>query len=234
LELTAVDAKVDKIDNVDSDILRALTIVDESGVRGTRLVDDALRLWKRVGRLGAMGLGSSQMDRPALELACFALQLPLIPAKPSKNSRPLAPPSARQPATNLRERAEQAAELLLSGFVQTYDAKLLERTARILRELPRKRPTSEEACLLGDALNLDDFGLLGCTLQAMQQGRANGSVAQLIDAFEKRDQYGYWDMRLKDGFSYDAVRDLARRRLAETREVVQRLAEELKEDELQP
>ena len=202
---------------------RSLAVADETGARSARLVDDALRLWKRLSRFIAMGLVEVDIDRPAIELACFALQLPLRQGKPTRG---------RQTSMGLRDRAEQSAELLLSNFAQTYDASLLERTAMLLRELPQKTPASNEARLLADAVNLDDFGAIGFVTQTMQLARAQGSIPHLVEAYEKREEYGYWKIRLKDGFHFEAVRDIARKRLENARAMVARLEEELREDEI--
>ena len=55
---------------------QALESVDEQGTRGVRLIDDARRLWDRIRRFIAMDL-TAEPDLAALELACWALQLPV-------------------------------------------------------------------------------------------------------------------------------------------------------------
>ena len=42
---------------------------------------------------------------------------------------------------------------------------------------------------------------------------------------------GYWDARLKDGFHFAAVRDIARRRLDHARQATALLKQELAEDQ---
>ncbi len=207
----------------ENQLQRSLAAADETGARSARLVDDALRLWKRLSRFIAMGLVEVDIDRPAIELACFALQLPLRQGKPARG---------RQTSIGLRDRAQQSAELLLANFAQTYEASLLERTAALLRELPQKTPASIEARLLADAVNLDDFGAIGFVTQTMQLARAQGSIPHLVEAYEKREEYGYWDARLKDGFHFEVVRNIAHKRLETARSMVARLAEELHEDEM--
>ena len=61
--------------------LQTLFASDESGAKGTRLTDDAQRLWQRVERFLAMNLIPPDLDRAPLELACHALQLPMRQAK---------------------------------------------------------------------------------------------------------------------------------------------------------
>src|SRR5439155_21785901 len=107
-----------------------------------------------------MGLVPQEIDLDALELACYALQLPTRQARGVM--------AGRLGRTNLRERCEQAAELLVSLLASDVDEPLLDRTTRILLEIPNRPTPSEEAKLLADAVNLDDFGVTGLMIQSMQ------------------------------------------------------------------
>jgi hypothetical protein len=188
-----------------------------------RGLDDANRLWHRVLTLLGLGLLTSDPDLDALELACFAFQLPaaLNPA----------PPATRLGRTSLNDRAEQAAELLVSRFGESVDPNLLDRATRLLHETPQKTPMTEEARLLADAVNLDDFGVTGVALQAMQLAQQGLGATALRDALAKRDAYGYWDARLNDGFHFQQSRQLAKQRLEQTRLIARLLADELSADE---
>lgn len=201
---------------------QALATVDEHGTPGPRLVDDAVRLWRRVGRFVAMNLVPAEgLDQEAMEMACYALQLPI--------RRPRSGPSGRPARSTLRERAEEAAELLLS-VVPDADEDLLDRTTRLLLEMPHRSPMLEEARLLADALNLDDFGVTGLVQQIIQLTRQGDGLLQLAAGLEKREQYGYWDARLKDGFHFEPIRQIARRRLDNARHLALLLLTELRED----
>lgn len=187
------------------------------------LRQDAARLWKRVQRFADMKLASISDEKDAVELACYALQLPL-------RQRKLLP-GGKLGRTSLKERSEQSAELLVSQLGGEIDDMLLDRTTRLLHELPHKSPMLDAAKLLADVLNLDDFGVVGLVNLTLQLGRQGASVTQVAEANEKREQYGYWDARLRDGFHFDAIRLIARRRLDRSRQIVKQLTEELAEDE---
>lgn len=202
---------------------RALSVVDDHDTAGPRLVDDAKRLWSRVRRFIAMNLVAAGVEMEAMELACYALQLPMRQNK--------ALPVGRLGRTNLRERAEQAAELLVGLVGDEMDEQLLDHTARLLHELPQRSPMIDEARLLADAVNLEDFGVTGLFHQAIQLTRQGDGVAQLAEGCEKREQYSYWDARLRDGFHFEPIRHLARRRLEHARQICKLLIDELKEDE---
>lgn len=202
---------------------------------GPRLVDDARRLWARVGRLLEMGLVDVPADGPerdaqrdALELACFALHLPFRQARPG-GPRP-ANPAAGRSVGNLRDRCEEAAEALIVEAGSWADDALLDRTARLLREAPHRPPMLDDAKVLADAVNLEDFGVVGLVQQVMQLARLGQGVGQLADGLEKREQYGYWDARLNDGFHFAPVREQARRRLEHARQAAALLKEELADD----
>ena len=200
---------------------QTLTVVDEHGTTGPRLVDDAVRLWRRIGHFIGLNIVAPSVDAEALELACYALQLPI------RRSRQL--PSGRAPRPSLKERAEEAAELLVS-LATDIDEGLLDRATRILHEMPHRSPMLDESRLLADALNLDDFGVTGLIQQVIQLARQGEGVLQLADGQEKREQYGYWAARLKDGFHFEPVRQIATRRLDNARHVALLLLSELRED----
>jgi hypothetical protein len=208
---------------------QALAVVDDQGTHGPRLLDDAGRLWNRVQQFIAMRLVHEGLDHEALELACYAMQLPTRKGKPPGKPRGKSAGKAALRST-LRDRAEEAAELLVGVAGDDADESLLDRATRILQEMPHRSPMLDEAKLLADAVNLEDFGAIGVISQAIQHTRAGEGVVQLAEGCDKREQYGYWDARLKDGFHFEAVRQIALRRLNSTRQICAMLAAELKQD----
>lgn len=202
-------------------IEKALAEVDDHGTRGTRLIDDAERLFARVRKFISLKLIRTDADLEALELACFALQLP------HKQATLIASKLGR---SNVKQRSEQSAELLVTLLGGEIDESLLDRTARILHEMPQRQPMVEEARLLADALNLEDFGVTGLVTLLVQLAAQGAGTKQLIEAYEKRDQYGYWDARLKESFHFEPVRAIARKRLAQARETASLLLKEVSED----
>jgi hypothetical protein len=201
---------------------RALRVVDDHGTVGSRLLDDAVRLWGRVQKFLSLGLIPQTAQEDALELGCHALQLPF--------RQNVVPAVGKLGRTNLKERAEQAAEMLVSQLEDEVEESLLDRTARLLQELPHRSPMLDEAKLLADALNLEDFGVTGVIQQAVQLTRQGEGLTQIAEGAEKREQYGYWDARLKDGFHFEPVRQMAIRRLENARAAAKLLADEISED----
>jgi len=196
-------------------LTRALHVVDEHNTAGPRLNDDAQRLWRRVQALLQLGLISADADAEALELACYALQLPM-------RSR------ENLPAGKLG--TEQSAELLVGAVGNDASEELIDRATNILLALPHRLPESEESRLLADALNLDDFGMVGLINRSIQLGRQGDGVSQVAEGNHKRDEYGYWEARLKDDFHFEQVRRLAAKRLENMRRSAKLLDEELSGD----
>ena len=201
---------------------KLLGVVDDHDTSGSRLTDDAARLWRRVKQFIEKGLIGADADVEATELACQALMLPM-------RQRKLLP-TGKLGRTSLKERAEQAAELLVSQAGDLVEEGLLDRTTRLLHELPHRSPMLDEAKLLADALNLDDFGVTGLVQQTIYLSRQGDGLKQVVEGCEKREQYGYWDARLRDGFHFELIRKIAKRRLENTRQVCKLLGEELDED----
>jgi hypothetical protein len=201
---------------------RALNVVDDHGTRGSRLLEDAQRVCARIKRFIAKGVVPPDTDSTAIEIACYALQLPLKTIKSS--------PVGKLGRTNFRERAEQAAEMLVGIAGNAGNETLIDQTTQILVQVHQRNPDTPQAMLLADALNLEDFGVAGLLFQAIQIARQGGGIMLVADGCEKREQYGYWDARLKDGFHFEQIRQIARKRLENARKMAALLIGELKDD----
>ena len=201
---------------------KALTRVDGEEARGPRLLDDARRLFSRVRMMVGLNLLAAAPEPDALELACHALQLPLRQLKML--------PTGKLSRATLRERAEQAAEMLVGMLEELAGDVLLDATTRLLHEIPLRAPSLEAARLLADAVNLEDFGATGMLLEMVHLARSGGGLSQLAAGLETREQYGYWEARLKDGFHFEPLRDIARGRLENTRATAALIRAEMNED----
>ncbi|MCS7034878.1 MAG: hypothetical protein NZ561_12925 [Phycisphaerae bacterium] len=192
------------------------------GAEGSRLSADGRRLWRHAQKWIRQHL-ITPTSPEALELACLALQLPM------KNLAALS--VGRFGQVSLRDRAEAAIEILVGKLGDQIDGTLLDATTELLQEMFQRKPRSEEARLLADVVNLEDFGVSGIVQQAILVAARGQGIDELLEAAEKRDAYGYFEARLKDGFHFGPVRELARRRLARGRQVIELLKSELSETE---
>lgn len=193
------------------------------------LLDAATQLLARVKKIIRLELPAARIDLDALETACFALQLPF------RTNGAIDPATAGLSTSmgviSVTDRCQHAAELLVGIASDDLPEALIDRTTRVLVECPRKQTTQDEARALSDALNLEDFGISGLCRSAAMLVQIGGGLTRLADALAKRDAYGYWDARLKDGFHFESTRTLARARLARVRDAAQHLTDELREDE---
>lgn len=197
-------------------IERLLGAFAEAGDFAAVLRRDARRLFAAAQRLLAMDLVPPPVDTEAIELAAHAWQLPLCAAASSRQ---------RPGHLGFRDRADQSAELLLSVLGDIPPA---DRAAAILREIPLRNTNLDEARILSDAVNLDDFGACGVLGTAMKLARRNMAIDEVLDALIKRREYGYFEALLKDGFHFEPVRQMARRRLEAALPIIDALAAELR------
>jgi len=190
----------------------------------SRFVQDARRFCARISAMVRRKVVPQDTDVTSLELACLALQLPV------RNHSGFLARGAR---SSLRDRAEQAAEMLVgltnSGGRGGPEPDV-EETIQLLQQVYQRTPETDLAKLLADALNLEDFGVSGLVALAVASGRNEGTVGQVAEGCVKREEYGYWEARLKDGFHFEPVRQLARKRLEQARKMAALLVAELKED----
>lgn len=180
----------------------------------------AQELLARALRLATTELAGTAVDRDALDTACLALQLPYSIGEAMKQSS--------MGVMSLSDRCGQAAELLVG--IADDEESAVDLASRILIECPKRATVLPEARVLADAINLEDFGLAGLCRSTALIVRPGGSLSQLADAFRKREQYGYWEARLKDGFHFASTRALAAARLIRARESIRLLLDELESD----
>ncbi len=195
--------------------LERLLSRDAAGRSTPRLLDDAKRLMKRIDSLIAMSLTRKPVDRELLELAAHALQLPM------RQTDDL--PVGKFGQLNLRPLAEQSAEQLVSLAGECIDESMLDRVTQLLLDLPSKSPETDDARLLADTINLEDFGLSGLLNSAILAALQGQGIDTLLDGAAKRDTYGYWSARLRDGFHFPPVRAIAEKRLAHLRVALEQL-----------
>ena len=94
------------------------------------------------------------------------------------------------------------------------------REARVHAQRASKRCPARVLELTGDALRAP-----------ARVAEPTAGVQQLAEAFEKREEYGYWQARLKDSFHFDPIRKMARKRLEQAQATIKLLEKELKEDQ---
>jgi hypothetical protein len=175
---------------------------------------EARRVWGRIRGFAHKRIVTPIAKNSALELCCYALQLPVASG------------AAR---AALKQRCQEAGELLV-GAVRDAEKGIAERALELLADVPGKSPRKEEAKVLADAVNLEDFSVSGLLWLCGRMAGSGSGMAEIAAALNRREEYGYWEARLKDGFHFAAVAEIAKRRLEKAREIGRMLTVELAED----
>ena len=107
----------------------------------------------------------------------------------------------------------------------------LDRICRILTESENRLTRLPEARILSDARCLDDIGALGILQDVRRCVLAGKGVSSLLEGWKRKIEYRYWDARLKEGFHFPSVRQIAQRRFAAMEQCIRQLeSEHLAED----
>lgn len=109
----------------------------------------------------------------------------------------------------------------------------IDRVCRILVESENRTTRLTEARILSDARGLDDIGNMGIlqdVRRCLLQGKGPGA---LLEGWDRKIEYRYWDARLKEGFHFSTVQQVAKRRFAAMEQCVQQLRMETDGTDLQ-
>jgi hypothetical protein len=109
---------------------------------------------------------------------------------------------------------ELAAELVESSLKGALPTRTIRRGCQAIRGIRDRQCELIEAHIVSDADNLDQIGPLGF-LQSLRRDLAEGrALDQVLESWHRQQEYHYWEARIRDGIRFEAVRDLAWRRLA--------------------
>lgn len=121
---------------------------------------------------------------------------------------------------------EYSAELAGDRLATKLPARQLELVEEIIRRAHDATIDIPESKVLSDADSLDDLGTLGVWRDLRRYVLEGRAVEDAIRAWERREQYGYWDARIRDAFHLDTAKRLAEKRLAAARAFMQQLSRE--------
>lgn len=105
------------------------------------------------------------------------------------------------------------AALMAKSLAPLLPAESVRVASAVIRTLHERDVDSIEGHVVGDAESLEEFGLLAFW-GSIRRGTLDGKGVQaVVDTWHRRRDYQFWAARLRDSFRFDAVRQLARRRL---------------------
>ena len=90
----------------------------------------------------------------------------------------------------------------------------IDKVNTIITNSANRFTTMTEAMILSDARNLEDLGTVGLLHELRRSILQGKSVSDLLDSWERKIEYGYWQARIKESFRFDPVRQIAEQRLA--------------------
>jgi hypothetical protein len=118
---------------------------------------------------------------------------------------------------------EQAAIILEHNLRNHLPFDTVMRAMAATRSMRQRGDIPIEAQVLADADNLEEFGLPSLWL-TIRRGMVEGKgVRAVLEMWQRRREYRFWDARLKDSFRFPPVRAIAERRL----EAMERIMGEL-------
>ncbi len=119
---------------------------------------------------------------------------------------------------------EYSAELAGDRLRGKMPARELDLVQEIIRRAHDASIELAEAKILSDADSLDDIGALGVWRDLRRYILEGRAVEDTVRAWQRREQYGYWEARVRDAFNLETSRRLAEQRLAAARAFKEQLA----------
>jgi len=118
---------------------------------------------------------------------------------------------------------ELGASLMADALKGTVDARRIDLASACIRALGERPVDRTDARVILDADSLEDCGPL-CLWQMIRQNTFEGRGMQgVLDAWQARQQYGYWNALINESIRFESVKTIARRRLAQLDQFVDQL-----------
>ncbi len=193
------------------------------GREDTFLYDHSVRVMRVADRLARCPEAADwRIDRFALAAAAIFHQAATVRLDEERRTSTVYAAATMSPEDIKAYSAEVAGDRLAD--------KVPERQLELIQEVIRRAHDAtvemNEAKLLSDADSLDDIGTLGVWRDLRRYVLEGRAIDDALRAWQRRDQYGYWDARVRDVFNLDTARKLAEKRLAAARAFMEALARE--------
>lgn len=128
---------------------------------------------------------------------------------------------------------ELGAGLLVEKLGHLLPGPTLATAERAIRFCNLRDGAPVEARILSEAESLDEIGAM-YVARALRQSALDGrSIEQLVTAWNRQQEYKFWESRIKESFRVETVRQLARVRLAAVDRFMAALAAEQNMSDIQ-
>ncbi len=187
------------------------------------LFDHSLRVMQVAERLShCREVRQWRVDRFALQVAALFHQAATVRLDEERRTSTVYA-AATMSAEDIKEYSAELAGDRLRGRVPE---RQLSRIQEVIRRAHDASIELAEAKLLSDADSLDDIGALGVWRDMRRHILEGRGVDDSVRAWQRREEYGYWEARLREAFNLETSRRLAEQRLAAARQFKQQLAVE--------
>lgn len=102
----------------------------------------------------------------------------------------------------------------------------IDKINRIIIESGNRFTDMTEANILSDAHNLDDMGAVGLFNEFRRYVVHGKGASDVLESWQRKVDYRYWQARLKEGFRFESVRKLASRRFSAAKYFMNQLGAE--------
>ena len=102
----------------------------------------------------------------------------------------------------------------------------IDKINRIIIESGNRFTDMTEAKVLSDARNLDDMGAVGLFNEFRRYVIHGRGASEVLDSWQRKIDYRYWEARLKEGFRIESVRKLASKRFSAAKYFMMQLGTE--------
>lgn len=126
-------------------------------------------------------------------------------------------------AADIRDFSTQIVNDKLSGAL---NGQKIDKIDKIIIESSNRFTNMTEAMVLSDARNLDDIGAVGIFNEFRRYVVHGRGVADVLQSWKRKIDYQYWQARLKEGFRFDSVRQLAQQRFEAAQFFMNHLSDE--------
>jgi hypothetical protein len=189
----------------------------------TFLFDHSLRVQAVAERLSRCREARDwRMDRFALSVAALFHQAATVRLDEERRTSTVYA-AATMSAEDIKE---YSAELVGDRLHGKLPDRQLELVQEIIRRAHDASADLAESKILSDADSLDDVGALGVWRDLRKYVLEGRAIDEAVRAWERREQYGYWETRVRDVFRLKTAQRLAESRLAAARAFMQQLGHE--------
>ncbi|MHC4636732.1 MAG: HD domain-containing protein [Planctomycetota bacterium] len=118
---------------------------------------------------------------------------------------------------------ESSVHIVEEFLVDVIENSKIEKINKIIIDSGNRFTQRTEAMILSDARNLDDMGAVGIFTEFRYYAIQGKSVSEALKSWERKIDYRYWQARLKEGFRFESVREMANQRLSTAKQFMDQL-----------